>query len=122
MGDTGGFIEARPVISIDGTENAGLKANITALLVEETTEGLFRCEATFGNWGAGGFLYFSRDILDFGKTIGITIGEGDARAQIFKGRISAIEAHYSKLATPDLVILAEDRLQDMRMTRRDKII
>ncbi len=120
MGDTSGFYEARPVISIDGIENAGLKANITALLVEETTEGMCRCEATFGNWGGGGFLYFDRTVLDFGKTIAITIGQGDAKAQIFKGRISAIEAHYSKLASPDIVILAEDRLQDLRMTRRTR--
>lgn len=76
MGVTSGFDNARPVISIDGIENAGLYANITALLVEETTEGLFRCEATFGNWGGSGYIYFDRAVLDFGKTIAITIGQG----------------------------------------------
>lgn len=120
MGDASGFYEARPEINIDGVENAGLKANITSLLVEETTDGLFRCEATFGNWGGEGYQYFDRDVLDFGKTIAITIGNGDAKTQIFKGRISAIEAHYPKLAAPDIVIMAEDRLQDLRMTRRTR--
>lgn len=121
MGDTGsGFYEARPVISIDGAESAGLKADITGLLVEETTEGMYKCEATFGNWGGSGYVYFERDVLDFGKTIAVTIGEGERKAQIFKGRISALEAHYSKFQTPDIVILAEDRLQDMRMTRRTR--
>ena len=27
---------------------------LTSLIVEETTEGLYRCEATFGNWGTHG--------------------------------------------------------------------
>ncbi|VVB89318.1 Phage late control gene D protein (GPD) [uncultured archaeon] len=120
MGDTSGFSEARPLISIDEVENAELKGNITAFHVEETTEGMYWCEATFGNWGGSGYLYFDRKILDFGKTIAITIGEGDAKARVFKGRISAIEAHYSKFGTPDIVILAEDRLSDMRMTRRTR--
>ncbi len=48
---------------------------ITAL-VEETTEGLFRCEVTFVNFGAGDngrpdYLYFGRDIIDFGKEISV---------------------------------------------------
>jgi phage protein D len=88
--------------------------------VVETLDGLFRCEAVVGNWGtknnALGFLYFDRQLLDFGKTVTIRID----RETVFEGRIMGLEAHYPDRQSPRLVILAEDRFQDLRMTRRTR--
>ena len=61
---------ARPTIAIDGRERPELAEGLLALLVVETSQGLSRCEATFGNWGAVGqrtdFLYHDRKLFDFG--------------------------------------------------------
>jgi phage protein D len=123
-GSTSGFHSARPSVLLDGQDNAGLSDGLLTLLVEETTQGLFRCEATFGNWGAFqndvGFLYFDRATLDFGKTFAIRAGEGDTEAQIFSGHIMGLEAHYPQKRPPEIVVLAEDRFQDLRMTRRTR--
>jgi phage protein D len=95
------------------------------VLVEETTEGLFRCEASFNNYGrtsshAAGYLYLGRDLLDFGKDFAIQLGAGDQARQVFKGRISGLEADYPYGGSGQLMVLAEDRLQDLRMTRRTR--
>jgi phage protein D len=95
------------------------------MFVEETIEGLFRCEACFSNFGAqqgGGtdYLYFGRDVLDFGKEIAINLGSGDQPVEIFKGRITGIEAEYPEQGGSQILVLAEDKLQGLRMTRRTR--
>lgn len=111
---------ARPTINVAGTDEDALKQGLMELLIVETTAGLYRCEARFGNWGkvgAGmGFLYLDRQKLDFGKELVIKLGDDP----IFEGKITAIEAHYLEDAAPEITVLAEDRLQDLRMTRRTR--
>jgi phage protein D len=110
----------RPKIAIDGRENPDLAAGLLALLTVETSQGLSRCEATFGNWGAVGqrtdFLYFDRKLLDFGARLTVTIG----RDTVFEGRITALEGRFPDRSPPEFTALAEDRLQDLRMTRRTR--
>jgi phage protein D len=124
LGTTPAFYAAQPTVSIDGRREPGLGNGLLTLLVEETTAGLFRCEATVGNWrpapGRSSFLYLDRQLLDFGKTIAISVGAGDAEAQVFEGRIMGLEAHYPQMRPPEIVVLAEDRFQDLRMTRRTR--
>lgn len=114
------FKAARPTINVAGTDEDPLKQGLLELLVVETTAGLYRCEARFGNWGKVGagmdFLYLDRRKLDFGKALVIKIGNDP----IFEGKITAIEAHYLEGAAPEITVLAEDRLQDLRMTRRTR--
>jgi phage protein D len=120
-----GFYASRPVISVDGcAENALGDALLVSLLVEESTAGLFRCEARFGNWGprdtSAGFLLFDRDLLDFGKEIVVELGpQGNAR-RVFRGRISGMEGNFPAASAPELTILAEDRFQALRMSRRTR--
>src|SRR5207248_2859201 len=82
--------------------------------------GLYRCEAHFGNWGPTngdpGFLYFDRRMLEFGKALQVKLGD-DA---IFDGRVMAIEASFPEGQPPQIGALAEDRFQDLRMTRRTR--
>ncbi|HTN54225.1 MAG TPA: hypothetical protein VML50_17580 [Anaeromyxobacter sp.] len=110
--------DSRPAVVIGGKEAPELAERLLDLVVEETTDGLARCEARFGNWGATGagvgFLYFDRKTLDFGKAIEIRYGSGT----LFQGRVTALEADFPEGAPPTLCILAEDRLQDLRMVRR----
>lgn len=121
---TTAFYSARPRIFIDGQEQPGLADGLLTLLAEEDTKGLFRCEATFGNWGPTngepGYLYFDRTIFDFGRTLVIRAGHQDSEGEIFRGRIMALEGNYPDLRPPEITILAEDRFQDLRMTRRTR--
>ena len=129
MGDVGtsaapAFYSVRPTLTVGGQDRGGLSDTLVSLLVEETTDGLYRCEATFTNWGpkngAADFLYFDREVLDFGETFAVAAGAGDAETTLFEGRISAIEGRYPQGRPPEIAVLAEDRFQDLRMTRRTR--
>jgi phage protein D len=116
---------ARPNISIDGREREALTGGLLGLMVVEELSGLYRCEALFGNWGnvrngsAQGdpdFLYFDRQTLEFGKPFKVTYDH----QTLFDGRIMALEAQFSEGADKTITALAEDRFQDLRMTRRTR--
>lgn len=119
-GVTTTFRTSRPTINLAGQDNAALEQGLTNLLIVETTSGLYRCEATFGNWGPRNgsvdFLYFDRQTLDFGKAFKVKVGAD----VLFDGRITALEAHFGEGRPPEILVLAEDRCQDLRMTRRTR--
>jgi phage protein D len=116
----GGVASARPTFSVGGQENADLAAGLMSLVIVETVSGLYRCEALFGNWGPSGgttgYRYFDRSTLDFGKSFQVKLGA----SVLFDGRITALEGRYPEGAAPQINVLAEDRLQDLRMTRRTR--
>lgn len=124
VGTTSALYAARPLLTIDGNEDRNLSEDLISLMVEETTDGLFRCEATFANWGSRNgsvdYVYLDRALLDFGTSLSIDAGSADTRGRIFDGRITALEAHYPGGQPPEITVLAEDRLQDLRMTRRTR--
>ncbi len=115
---------ARPTIRVDGEGDEQLTAGLLQMTVHESDDGAYRCELVFGNWGANsdsvGYIYFPLDLFDFGKTITIEVGDGDAEAQVFEGKITAVEGRYGQQRAPEIQILAEDRLQDLRMVRRSR--
>jgi len=114
------FRIARPLINISGRDQGSLSERLIALTTVESASGLYRCEAQFGNWGTSGtnidFLFFDRQMLDFGKPFGVKMGTD----MIFEGRIMGIEANYPQGNAPSISVLVEDRLQDLRMTRRTR--
>jgi uncharacterized protein len=115
---------SRPRMKIDGQDDPRLDAGLLTLSIFENEQGLYRLEMTFGNWGSNGrelgFLYFDRQLFDFGRTIDIELGDGSATAPAFSGRITGIEGRFIEQRPPEILILAEDRLQDLRMTRRTR--
>lgn len=118
------IVASRPVFTIGGQTQTLLSDRLLGLLVEETVEGLYRAEGTFANFdqSGGGFdyQYFDRKLLDFGKPITIQMGAGQAASQVFSGRLMALEGRFPHLRAPEVLLLAEDRLQDLRMTRRTR--
>jgi Bacteriophage probable baseplate hub protein len=115
---------ARPRFFIDGQEQVGLSESLLSLQVEETSAGLYRCEATFANWGAkdgtATFLYFDRQLLDFGKKLRVEAGGGVGAGQVFEGKVTGIEGRFLRERPHEVLVFAEDRLQDLRMTRRTR--
>jgi phage protein D len=115
---------ARPTVLVAGQARTELGAAITSLSVRESVDGLYRMEATFGNWGTHqgevGFLYFDRALFDFGVEIAVQMGAGQAEGTIFAGRITGLEGRFPGQRPPEITLLAEDKLQDLRMTRRTR--
>jgi phage protein D len=115
---------SRPTLTVDGQKQAQLADRLLELMVEETVEGLYRAEATFANFDQVGngfnYLYFDRALLDFGKPIQIEMGAGQSAAKVFDGRLMALEGRFPHKRPPEVLIMAEDRLQDLRMTRRTR--
>lgn len=111
---------ARPTVELEGQAAPALTEGLLRLQVHETQDGLSSCEATFGNWGPDrgrvGFLYFGRDRVDFGKALAVRLGG----AILFQGRITGLEGSFPDGGPPEITVLAEDRLQEMRMTRRTR--
>jgi phage protein D len=121
MADDSPIDDARPTVLIDGQESEDLRQGLLAAMIAEDTQGLARCEASFGNLDSGSgtgvaFRYFDRKTLDFGKAFKIAL-KGDV---LFEGRITGMEARFPANTPPELMVLAEDALQDLRMTRRTR--
>ncbi len=121
MSDPAEIKDARPTFALGGQDDAELGRGLLALAIVEEAGGPASCEVTFANWGTKdrsvGFLYFDRSKLDFGKALQVRYGD----APIFDGRIMALEGNFPEGAAPELVVLAEDKLQDLRMTRRTRV-
>jgi uncharacterized protein len=115
-----GIHSARPTINVAGQDDAVLAEGLQRLEIAETIQGLYRCEAVFANWGPKDgkvdFLYFDRDKLEFGKAFKIKFN-GEI---LFEGRIMALEAAFPEGGAAEITVLAEDRFQDLRMTRRTR--
>jgi len=118
--DTKGLREARPAFVVDGKEQGPLSAGLVQMTITENTAGLYRCEARFGNHGEVNnridFLYFDRKTLDFGKDFEVKLGTDS----LFTGKIMGLEAAFPEGQPPEITVLAEDRFQDLRMTRRTR--
>jgi len=124
-GQAPAIYSSRPVLTVAGNAQTLLSDRLLGLVVEETVEGLYHAEATFANFdqvggGGVGFPYFDRALLDFGKSFTVQMGAGTASATIFTGRVMALEGRFPHLRPPEILIAAEDRLQDLRMTRRTR--
>lgn len=112
---------SRPTFVVDGQTRPQLASGIISMAIAENVDGLYRCEATFGNWGSPSgatldYLYFDRAMLDFGKTFVVKLGNDT----LFDGAITGIEGQFPSGRAPEVTVLAEDRLQDLRMTRRTR--
>lgn len=111
---------ARPQIRIEGQAADDLAAALNELRVEERSDGLAHCELAFGNWGlrdgVNNYTLFDRNRLEFGKRIEIRLAD----ERIFAGRVMALEGRFPHGEIPEIVVFAEDRLQDLRMKRRSR--
>ncbi|MBN1611445.1 MAG: phage late control D family protein [Polyangiaceae bacterium] len=115
---------AAPAFTVDAEPRPDWVDALKSLVVEEDVLGMRRCEVTLANWGAVdgalGFPYFDARRLDFGMHLQIDVGAGQGGGTVFDGRITAIEGRFVRDRAPEALVLAEDRLQELRMTRRSR--
>lgn len=118
------LVSTSPVFEVDGTVRGELARDIQQLEVEETTGGLKTLCARFLAIGPQPgtdeeqLLYLDGGVFDFGKPINVSIGSPEEARLVFRGFISGIEVNFEEAQEPGVVIYAEDRLMDLRMTRR----
>ena len=118
------FAVAGPVFSIDGDRVPSLARDCVRLEIEEGVEGLRTLRLHLFATGAGAagppdrMIYLDGGAVDFGKQLTVTLGPDGGQRTVFDGAISAIEAVFADGQPPLVVILAEDALMRLRMTRR----
>ena len=123
---TDSIVSKAPVFKVDGQVHGELARDVSSLHIEEATAGLrtmtlcLTAEGPKDNADEEQQLYLDGQTIDFGKEIEISIGPSDDARIIFKGTISAIEASFSEGSEPHVSIAAEDKLMNLRMTRRMK--
>lgn len=113
-----------PVFTVDGAVAHDLGRDCLRLEIDEGVEGLRTMLAHFLAVGAGAtgppdkMLHLDGSEIDFGKTVQVSIGPDGAQRTVFDGQVSAIEVIFGDSEPPRVVVLAEDALMKLRMTRR----
>jgi phage protein D len=116
---------ARPTLRLAGQEDARASELLIAMKMEEHEGGLSALELRFSNWastrdGGAEVAFDARSGLRLGARIEVYAGDETEPREIFRGRISAIEAEFGHSGPPELVVLAEDDLQAARLARRSR--
>lgn len=120
------LVSTVPVFEIEGEVKGEMARDILRLEVEESTAGLktlsLRLLAQGPDKGKAEetLLYLDGSIVDFGKKLKVSIGPDSEARTIFSGLVSAIEAEFEEGREPEVIIFAEDKLMELRMTRRMK--
>lgn len=115
---------AAPVFTLDGEPAAELSRDCIDLEICEGTGGLRRLEARFVAVGAGasspeqGLLHLDGGRLGLGRTLKVAVGPDQRQRFVFEGAVSAVELILGDGDPPVVVLLAEDPLMRLRMTRR----
>ncbi|GGJ33411.1 phage late control D family protein [Deinococcus roseus] len=105
---------ARPTLLLNGQDSVLFRENLLELSIEDSLDGLCRLEATFSNWGNRnnqlGFLFRKQDVY-FQTPVQVKMQD----TLLFEGRVSALEAAFPEGEAPQLTLLAEDALQELRV-------
>jgi uncharacterized protein len=115
------FQAVRPVLRTRGLVRDELGRDLVRLEIEEATDGLKTLCARFTAVGQGGeAAHLDGVALDFGVDLVVSVGPEVGARTVFRGTISAIEASFDAAEAPEVAVYAEDRLMDLRMTRRTR--
>ena len=118
---------AQPVFKVDGQEVAALGTACFRLEAMEDDTGLSTLEAVFLNLDHPtqgkpvDFLYFNRQVVDFGKKIEVAFQVTGASTTVFQGIVTAIGGEFPEAREPELILHAEDALAPLRMRRRTRV-
>jgi len=116
----------RPTVRIDGQADERVSNLINAMQVEEAEGGLSSLELTFQAMGrltdAGVAQVFEDEkLIKLGTSIAVYTGPQFTPTEIFRGVVTGVEGRWASDASAELVVLAEDRLQKARMTRKTRV-
>ncbi len=118
------YLATAPVFTVDGQRRGELARDVVRLEVAEDVDGLrtLRLEllgiGPVAGQSAEGRLYLDGDVVDFGKTLAVSLGPGGSARTVFEGRVSGLESALHEGTEPTVVVYAEDAFMDLRLTRR----
>lgn len=119
-------VRAAPEFEVDGEDAPALGEDLLRLEVHHQEDGLSRLECDFANWGHAepgqppGFLHFDAGEIRLGSTLVVRAGDEDARAEVFRGRVTRVGGLFPDSQPAEFSICAEDRLQELRMSRHSR--
>jgi len=117
---------ATPTISIDSRAMSALSRDLLFLKASEANDGMRKLEARFLAFGpvanseTDELLYLDGNVFEFGSEVKVEIGAEEQRSVVFEGKISAIQAEFSEGNEPEVIIFAEDKLMQLRLSRHMK--
>src|SRR5687768_16996005 len=106
---------ARPTLRLSGEEDLRASELLLGMKMEETEGGMSGLELRFSNWvtthgGDAEIAFDAGGKLKLGASIEVYAGDEITPREIFRGKITALEADYKTGAPPELTVLAEDAL------------
>ncbi|MFO7567694.1 MAG: contractile injection system protein, VgrG/Pvc8 family [Enhygromyxa sp.] len=115
----------QPLVRIEGELADALTIDLHSLRVAERLDGLKTLElqllaAQDGDDPEQALepRYLDGRVLDFGKRLEVVLGPANEPRVVFDGKVSAIELELAEGAEPRVCVFAEDRLMELRWTRR----
>ena len=115
-----------PELRVGGQARAELARDLVLLRIEEDCDGMKCLQATLIAVGpregaqVEQINWLDGRVLDFGTELSVFMGPSDAREEVFTGKVSGLELNMRQGRAPEVMCFAEDRLMEMRMTRRFK--
>lgn len=117
----------QPLVRIDGELVDSITFDLASLRVRSSVEGLDTLELElFAQRDAAEPAlqleprYLDGEVFDFGKRVEVVMGSHADGRVVFDGTISALEAEFEDGREPKVTVFAEDRLMEMRLTRRSR--
>ncbi|KPF49982.1 hypothetical protein IP87_07000 [beta proteobacterium AAP121] len=114
------FFSARPRIDLDGQAADKMVRDLVRLELHATTAGLSRLRAWLTaigpvpGQGNEGLQWLDGGLLHLGSELAVVVAD----VPLFDGRVSCIGGSYAQGTPPLAQLQAEDRLWDLRQTRR----
>jgi hypothetical protein len=116
---------ARPTVQVDEKDNAEVTGALIAMRMVEEEGGLCSLELRLGNFGGGpsgaSLIFEDEKAVKLGSQLSIYSGDVNTPQEIFRGPVTGLEAEFPEGEPPELLVLAEDKLQLARLARRSKV-
>ena len=115
----------RPVVEVDGLRYDRVNELLLGLEMREQEGGLSALELRLSNVasdpdGGAGYAFEDESEVRLGSLVTVFAGDISDPQELFRGIITGLEAEFPEAGPPELLILAEDRLQQARMARRTR--
>jgi phage protein D len=117
---------ARPTLRFAGQPDERASELVQTMVMSEGEGGLRSLELGLSNWastrdGGAENAFDESSSVRLGAEIEVYGGEVDRPLELFKGRITGLEARHERGHPPELMVFAEDALVSARLVRRSRV-
>jgi phage protein D len=117
----------QPLVRIEGSLVDSISIDLSSLRIVKTLDGLDTLELQLlaqqdaeDPEQAVEPKYIDGQVFDFGKRVEVVLGTHENPRVVFDGKVSAIEVELEESQEPKVSVFAEDRLMELRLTRRSQ--